>query len=213
MLGSQQNFRGTVPQSNNLVGVFTHRNTKSTSKTKITKLHVVVRVNEEIGGLQITMENTTGVTEVDSSDELVSPFFDQVRAKTVVLHVGFEIVGEVLEDQAEPLALVNDIVEVDDVGMTAKFFEERDLTDGGGGNTLVFHVQTNLFDSNNILGFVIKSFVNNSVSPLAEFVKQVVALHGGVLPLGHGGVCVWWWWGGVGGKGGKSQMNRKRDGG
>ena len=80
---------------------------------------------------------------------------------------------------------MNNIVEVNDVRMTAKFFEERDFTNSGRGNALVFHVQTNLLDRNHLLGFVIKSFVNNPISPLAELIEQVVSLHGGVFPLSH----------------------------
>ena len=80
------------------MGIFTHGDTKRTSETKITELHVVVGVNEEIGGLQITVKDTTGVAEVDPSNKLVGPFFDESRAETVVLHVSLEVVGKVLED-------------------------------------------------------------------------------------------------------------------
>ena len=58
---SKQNFRCTIPQSNNFMTVWTQRNAESASKTKISELEKTICINKQILRLQVTMKNAMTV--------------------------------------------------------------------------------------------------------------------------------------------------------
>lgn len=60
------------------MGISSHGNTKRTSQPEISELEVVILVNQQILGLQITMEDPVSMTVKQSRVELMREFLFSV---------------------------------------------------------------------------------------------------------------------------------------
>ena len=63
-----------------------------------------------------------------------------------------------------------------DVGVL-ELLEERDLTDGGAGNSLVFRLQSNLLHRHELARLGVSSLVDDAVRPLAYLFYLLVVPH------------------------------------
>lgn len=155
------------------MSVSAQRNTKGTSKTKISQLQVTIAINKQILGLQVTVQNTVTVAVTDTLNQLSHKLLNHSVAQAEIhhgaigqslaastlahgksLHVFLQIEIQEFKDQVQLVAIgVDDVVQLDNVGV-AHFLEERDFTDGGTGNTLIFGFETDLLESNDTVGVV-----------------------------------------------------------
>ena len=86
------------------------------------------------------------------------------------LHVLLQVQIQVLEDEVELVAVgVDDVEEADNVRVV-HFLEQRNLADGGGRDTLVLSLETNLLQRNNALvgSAQVESLVDNTVRTCEE---------------------------------------------
>lgn len=64
LLAAQQYFRRSIPERNDLVGVHLHRNAEGACETKISEFHISWAGYEDILGLDISVDTSSGVTEL-----------------------------------------------------------------------------------------------------------------------------------------------------
>ena len=88
--------------------------------------------------------------------------------------VFFEITVDILEDQVELVLGGDDFLETDDVGVI-QFFEERDFPDGSWGNALILVVESDLLESNDLVGDLVPGLIYDSIGALSNFVDALVA--------------------------------------
>ena len=70
----------------------------------------------------------------------------------------------------------------DHVGVV-RLLEERDLTDGSGGDALVLRLQADLLQGDHLAGGAVLRLVHNTVRPLPDLLQPLVVLQRG----SHGG--------------------------
>lgn len=155
------------------MGVSAQRNTKGTSQTKISQLQITITINKQVLGLQVTVQNTVAVAVADTLNQLSHKLLDHGVAQTKIhhgaigkslaastlahgerLHVFLQVKIQEFKDQVQLVAVgVDDVVQLNDVGV-AHFFKERDFTNGGTGDTLIFGFETDLLEGNNAVGVI-----------------------------------------------------------
>lgn len=150
-----------------------------------------------------------GVAEPNAMAELAHELLDNVRSQSQLcelpactlrqcaspatighrqsFHVLLEVEIEEFEDEVEFVTIRMDNVEQsNDVGVS-HLLEKRDLSDGGGRDTLIFGFEADLLEGNNaIVVGKVSGLVNDAVCSCARRVR--LELLGGVLekePLGH----------------------------
>lgn len=69
-LAAEENLRRTVPQGDDFVSICANRSAEGTSKTEIGKFQDTITIDEEVLGLQITVEDTVGVAVGYTLEEL-----------------------------------------------------------------------------------------------------------------------------------------------
>jgi len=52
-------------------------------------------------------------------------------------------------------------------------FEEGNFSDSGGGESLILMIESDFFECDNIIGFLVPGFVDDTVSALADFVDSL----------------------------------------
>lgn len=70
-LRTQEDFRSTIPQGDDFMGVRTDWNTKGSGKSKVSKFQAPVRVNQKILWLKITMDDTARMAEEQTFQQLL----------------------------------------------------------------------------------------------------------------------------------------------
>ena len=117
--GAEEDVWGSVPERYDFIGEGVDWNAKSTSETEVSKLEHALVVYEEVLGLQIAVEDSVCVAEVNAFEELVHEGFDgygvQSSAIALCVHVLLEIFVHVVEDEHEFVFGVDDIMEADDI--------------------------------------------------------------------------------------------------
>jgi hypothetical protein len=111
---------------------------------------------------EISVQDSVGVAELDSTQQLVHERFDRDRVEgaTVALgiHVPLEILVHELEDEHEFIFGVDNIVERDNV-LVLELFHQRDFTNGSARGTL-FGIEMDLLESYQLAGLAVASFKN-----------------------------------------------------
>lgn len=87
-----------------------------------------------------------------------------------------EIVVDELEDEVELILAGYHVLEANDVGVL-QFLQERDFADCSRGNALVIVLQTDLLESDGLIGNFIAGLVNDTVGALSDFGDSLVALN------------------------------------
>lgn len=171
LASTEQDLRGAVPQSNDLVGVSAQGNTEGARKTKVGQLQVAVSIDQQVLGLQVAVEDAVGVAVADAVAKLPHELLDHGLAEAETtqglgaalgqslaaaavgdgesLHVLLQVEVEELEDEVELVAVgVDNVEEAHDVGV-AHLLEEGDFADGGGGDALVLGLEADLLQRHN----------------------------------------------------------------
>lgn len=168
------------------MGVRSEGHTKGSSQAKIGQFEVAFLIDQQILWLEISVEDSVAVAVAHTFDQLCHEFFDHIfpQPKSLhiqgrafgeslatatirhgqSLHVFLEIEVEELEHEIELVAVrVDNIEQTNNVGVV-HFFEERDLADGSARDTLIFGLETDLFESNDSAAICqISRLVNNTV--------------------------------------------------
>ena len=183
---AEQDLGGAVPERDDLVGVGPERDAKSAGQSKVGQLQVSLAVNQQVLGLEIAVQHTVAMavahTRAQLAHELLdhglsqpqpvqlsSGAFGQRLAPAALadrqrFHVLLEVEVEEFEDEIELVAVgMDDIKETHD-GRVPHLFEQRDLSDGGRRDTLIFGLEANLLQGNNAAAIVeVAGFVNNAI--------------------------------------------------
>jgi hypothetical protein len=167
------------------VRISTQGDTESAGQTEISQFEVTLAVDEQVLGLEITVQDAMAMAVTNTLNQLghellhhgvtqaqVGVHHGTIRkslttptlANRQSLHVFFQIAVEELKDKVEFVAVgVNDVQQLDNVGVL-HLLEERDLADGGAGDALILGLETDLFQSDNAVGGVqFTGLVNDTV--------------------------------------------------
>jgi len=90
---------------------------ESTGKTEISQLEDSVLVDEEVLGLEVTVDDTMGMAEGKAVEELVSVGLHLCWGQLGSVHVLLEVLVCVLEDEVELRVTMDDVLQLYDVGV------------------------------------------------------------------------------------------------
>lgn len=111
---TEENFGASVPECDDFVSVGLDRETEGTRETEVSKFdHSAGRVDKQVLRLQVTVEDSVLMQVDQSEQDLVQEALCLLFWQWVVsmlLHVLFEIVLKVLEDQVELVLRVDDLL-------------------------------------------------------------------------------------------------------
>jgi hypothetical protein len=130
--GAKENVGGAVPEGYNFVGESVNGDSECSGETEIRKLELSFEVDEEILWLQIAVQDSVGVAEVNALQELMHKGFDgdrgQCSSLALCVHVLLQVLVHVFEDQHELILGVDNIVEADDV-LVLQLLHQGNLAD------------------------------------------------------------------------------------
>ena len=157
---------------------------EGSGKTEVRKFDVLsLGVDEQILGFEVPMEDPV-LVQVD--ERLQNLIQEQLRLLlgqglvSLLLHVLFKVELEVLEDQVKLVLAVDNLLQLDNVGV-AEALEEANLANGGGRHTIIFLLQSNLLKCDYLARYQIAALVHNTVGTLSQFLLPLVAIQGGRL--------------------------------
>jgi hypothetical protein len=157
---AEEDVRGSIPEGYDLVGECVDGDSEGSGETEIGELELAFVVDEEILRLEIAVEDSVRVAEVDALEELVHEGFDgdggQCSSISLGIHVLLQVLIHIFEDQHELVLGMNDIVEADDV-LVFQLLHQRDLADCGRGCAF-FGIEVDLFQSYQFPSLPISSF-------------------------------------------------------
>ena len=170
------------------MSVCAQRHPKGAGQTKISKLEVAVLVNQEVLGLQVTMQHAMSVAVPHTLAELHHELLDHCvvhderlpsearafgeRLATAALadrqrlHVLLEVAIEELEDEVQLVPVgVYDIEESHDVWVV-HLLQQRDFADSSRGDAFVFGFEADLLerDGSLVLAGEVFGLVDDAVS-------------------------------------------------
>lgn len=95
------------------------------------------------------MHDSALVAVLGALKELIEDLADHcwLKGTSECVEVLLHILVEVLKDEEEAVLTVNDILEVDDVGVVFEFLQHSYLADGSARNSVVLVVNLDLLDS------------------------------------------------------------------
>ena len=130
-------------------------------------------VDEEVAWFEVAVHDAPLVAVHRSFDQLIEDASDSVgRHRCLKLvQVLFHILVEVLEDKEKTipgLTPVDNLLEIDDVGVVAELLQDSDLSDGSAWNSIVAVVDFDLLDSHLHIRCQLLSQVDDSVGALAQ---------------------------------------------
>ena len=184
---TKQDLWSTIPKGDDLMGIASQRNAEGSSKTEISQLEISILVNQQVLGLQVTMQYTARVTVLDTLVKMQHELLDHLFVHSQVaygsgssggkglptssvsnrkgVHVLFEIQVEEFHDEVELVAVcVNNIKQTDYIWVV-KLSQDGNLADGGAGDALVFGLETDLFEGDDATVVTeITGFVDDTIS-------------------------------------------------
>lgn len=103
MLLTKEDFRSTVPESNNFMGVSLDWETESTSETEIGKLDHTILVDQQVLRLEVSVHHSVSMAVSCSLKDLVSEALDFLRRKrtSYMAHILLQVIFTILENQVE----------------------------------------------------------------------------------------------------------------
>lgn len=190
MSRTKENFRCSVPESNNLVRVTLERYSESAAESKICDLqNPSFLVQKQILGLQIAVEDAMGVTVGHPLAQLVEEALDHrrrqgPRTRTFPVRIDelLEIGVEVLEDEVEDgLAfLAVDVLNAEkpyDVERLREHLQKRDLAERGGRDAFFVHLQTRLLQRDQLACGLVLGLIDLAVRAFSYLLQLLVFLH------------------------------------
>lgn len=158
--GAEEDVRGAVPEGDDLVGEGVDGDAKGAREAEVRELELAFVVDEEILGFEIAVEDAVVVAEGDALQELVHEGFDgdvvELAAGAAAVHVFFEVLIHVFEDEHEFVFGVDDVVQGDDV-FVFELFHQGDFADGGAGGAF-FAVEVDFFEGDEFVGLSVATF-------------------------------------------------------
>ena len=111
---AEEDVGSAVPEGDDLVGEGVDRNAECSGQTEIRELELALVVDEEILGFQVSMEHPIFMAKGDTLEELVHEGFYgdvvQLAAGTAGVHVFFQVLVHIFEDEHELILGVYDVV-------------------------------------------------------------------------------------------------------
>lgn len=157
---AEKDVRRAVPQCHDLVRERVYWDAEGASETEVCKFELTSSIDQQILGLEISMEHTILVAEVDSSEQLLHEGFDGhgVELATVAarVHVFLQIFVHVFKHEHEFVFGVDYVVEGDDV-FVLEFLHQADFADGCTRGPF-FAVEVNFFESDKFAGLPVATF-------------------------------------------------------
>lgn len=169
------------------MGVGAQRHTERAGQAKIGQLEIAILVNQQILGLQVTMQDPVGVAVADALAQLHHELLDHlvVHAQRLPgqprplgqrlapatladgqrLHVLLQVEVEELKDQIQLVAVgVDNVEQADNVGVV-HLLEEGDLANGRGWHALILGFEADLLqrDDSLVFGGEVPRLVDDSV--------------------------------------------------
>ena len=136
------------------MGIVLHGDSKGTGKTEVCKFEDPVFGDQQILGLQVSVQDSVFVAVVDSIEQLVEKAFDCCRVKALVsrgIEQLLQVLVQVLKHKGQLSVCVNDVTKFDDVRVL-KLLEESDFSDGCRRNAFILRFQSDLLQSDQFLG-------------------------------------------------------------
>lgn len=164
---AKQDVWGAVPQRYNLVRECVDGNSKGTSKTKVAELQHALGADQQVLGLEISVQDAVLVAKVNTLQQLVHEGLDghvlQSAPIAVGVHVFLQIAVHVFKHQHELVLRVDHIVKGNDVLMF-ELLHERDLPNGGRWCALL-GIEVNLLERDQLTRLSISSLEYLLVAP------------------------------------------------
>lgn len=178
-----------------LVSVSAKGNTERSGKTEIGQLQVAFTVNQQVLGLQVTVQNSVAMAVSDALNKLGHEFLDNCIAQaqgctrlesigqrlpssTVTdrqsLHVFLKVEIEEFEDKVQLVAIgVNNVQQLDNVGVL-HLLKEGNLADCSAGDALIFGFEANLLKGNDTVGVIeFTGLVDHTVSAYRASTREL----------------------------------------
>lgn len=112
--GTEENVWGAIPEGHDFVGEGVDGDSEGSGKTEIGELQLAFVVDEEVLGLQVAVQDSVRMAEVNALEKLVHEGFDgdwgQCSSLALCVHVPLQIFIHVFKDQHELVLSVDDIV-------------------------------------------------------------------------------------------------------
>jgi len=175
LLAAEKDLRGAVPAGGNVVSKDVIA-VDCTCETKVTDLEKTVAVKEEVGGLQITVDDASAVEVLEGLEELVDDELLVHLFEDVCADDGVKIGLHVLEHEVDIAVVLglHNIQQLEDVLMIAELLKEHDLTEGSlciGG---VLEGIKDLLHSDDFASLYRHSLPHNTVSALTNALLNLI---------------------------------------
>ncbi len=158
--GPKEDVRRAVPKSYDFVREGVNGDSKGSGETEIRKLELSFEVDEEILGLQIAVQDSVGVTEVNALQELMHKGFDggrgQCSSLALCVHILLQVLVHVFKNQHELILGVDNIVETDNV-LVLQLLHQGDLADCCRGCAF-FRIEVDFLECYQLSGLSITAF-------------------------------------------------------
>mmetsp|Transcript_53348 Transcript_53348/g.108529 ORF Transcript_53348/g.108529 Transcript_53348/m.108529 type:complete len:356 (+) Transcript_53348:57-1124(+) len=172
--GAQQDLRCTVPTRGDVVrqhgAASGGRLGQRTAQAEVTQLHVAVGVEEQVGGLDVPVEQLCSVHVVQRLQQLVA----HILLVDVLQDVGADDVVQIrfhiVEHKVDVLVVLrtDNVQQPDDVVVATELLEVHDLTERALGVRGVAEGVEALLERYRVAGTAVHGFPHNAVGPLAQ---------------------------------------------
>jgi hypothetical protein len=183
VLLTKEDFRGAVPEGDDFVSVGVHGDLEGASKAEVSDLEGVVVLEEDVGRLQIAVNDAVTVTEVEAFEELGHEDLESATNEGLgAVESLLEILVNVFEDEEELGTVADDVEEIDDIAVV-NFLEDRDLTESSLGDTFVTAVEAHLLEGNDLASLTINGTIDDTICTFTKnflesiTIKRAVSVH------------------------------------
>lgn len=175
--GTEQHLGGTVPTSNDTIGVPVLVLPHESRQSKVTQLEYALLCDQQVGRFEITVQNLSPVTLTQRQEQLFDERFDLTfverylgieQAGQVMLHVLEHHVKDGFIDGGNHLPQVHNVLMV-------QRLENRNLTDGSDGEALLLAVHANTLQCHNVIGLATSCPEHLAICALTQlFIQDIV---------------------------------------
>lgn len=176
VLGRKQDLGASIPQRDDLMRVSLDGKTECSRETEIGELDsLAVVADEQVLGLEITVEYAVRVEEYERLTNLIEERLSLLgrQGSTLLLHVLLEVVLEVFEHQVQLVLREQHFLELDNIRMP-QVLQQADFADSRRRDAIVFLFESDLLDSNQLVGFLVQGLIHDTVGTFTEFFEALV---------------------------------------
>lgn len=151
---AEQQLRRSIPDGDHTVGVVQLSIlAKEASKAKIGELELAFVADQDVGCLDVTVEDSATMQVVQSLEQLSRQVLlvRRVQLERRMVEKAGEIVRDVFKDHEAVIPLDHDLEEPDNVRVPQRL-QKFDLSDGGDGEPVSFALHPDLLEGNHLLG-------------------------------------------------------------